>query len=254
MKRTAWIVAWCGTGVVLASAVAAVAGGFGTRYGVWDYRMGFTIVRWAAYIAAGAGVVAVIGLVLAVLQRASQPAVIGLVGAVVSLAVLWPAWSAQRSTSLVPRIHDITTDTENPPAFVAIVPLRKGAPNAAEYDGPKTAAAQKAAYSDIKPLQMSMPPAQAFDRALSAARDMGWEIVAAEPAQGRIEATDRTFWFGFKDDVVIRVAAADGGSRIDVRSKSRVGASDRGMNAKRVRVYMHKLSQAATDVKIAVRP
>jgi uncharacterized protein (DUF1499 family) len=242
MSSKAGLLTGSATVVVVAAAIVAAAAGFGHRYGLWDYRTGFTILRWAVYVAAGAGVVALIGLLSAVVQHASQAALVGVVGVVIALAVLWPAWSMQRTGAQVPRIHDITTDTEHPPAFVAIVPLRKDAPNRAEYDGPKVAAEQKAAYSDIAPVQLPLPPAQAFDRALGVVRNMGWQIVATEPAEGRIEATDQTFWFGFKDDVVIRVAAADNGSRIDVRSKSRVGRNDFGTNAKRVRAYTHKLA------------
>jgi uncharacterized protein (DUF1499 family) len=73
---------------------------------------------------------------------------------------------------------------------------------------------------------------------LAAARAQGWEIVAAVPAEGRIEATDTTRFFGFKDDIVIRVKAEGAGSRVDVRSLSRVGKSDVGKNASRIRAYL----------------
>ena len=88
---------------------------------------------------------------------------------------------------------------------------------------------------------MDATPADAFKRALQAARDMGWEIVAADAAAGRIEATDTTFWFGFKDDVVIRVEADGAGSRVDLRSVSRVGVGDVGANAARIRAYLRTL-------------
>jgi uncharacterized protein (DUF1499 family) len=90
-------------------------------------------------------------------------------------------------------------------------------------------------------LHLDAPPAQAFDRALAAARAMGWEIVASDPAQGRIEATATTFWFGFKDDIVVRIAAESAGSRLDVRSLSRIGKSDVGANARRIRDYLAKV-------------
>ena len=106
----------------------------------------------------------------------------------------------------------------SPPRFVSVVPLRAGAPNPVEYGGPEIAAQQRQGYPDLQPLSLPLPPNQAFDRALATARMMGWEIVASDPPSGRIEATDTTFWFGFKDDVVIRVAPAPNGSRVDVRS------------------------------------
>jgi uncharacterized protein (DUF1499 family) len=139
-------------------------------------------------------------------------------------------------------IHDVSTDRGNPPQFVAVLPLRAAAKaaNSTDYDA-KTAELQKETYPDIGPLHLDMPPAQAYERSLAAARNAGWEIVASDPAQGRIEATATTFWFGFKDDIVVRIAAQGSGSTIDVRSLSRIGHSDVGANAKRVREYLTKV-------------
>jgi uncharacterized protein (DUF1499 family) len=141
----------------------------------------------------------------------------------------------------VPPIHDITTDTEKPPQFVAILPLRASAANPPGYD-PKVGEVQKGAYPQIRPLALAVPPAAAFARALAAAREMGWEIVAAEEKEGRIEAVATTRWFGFKDDVVVRLTPAAGGARVDVRSKSRVGRSDVGANAKRIERFLMLLT------------
>jgi uncharacterized protein (DUF1499 family) len=143
-----------------------------------------------------------------------------------------------------PAIHDITTDTENPPVFAAVLPLRAAskASNPTEY-APGDAELQRRAYPDVAPVTTRLEPSQAFARALDAARAMGWTLVAQDPAAGIIEASDTTFWFGFTDDIVIRVAAgADGGSRIDIRSLSRIGRSDVGVNAKRIRAYTGKLN------------
>ncbi len=149
-----------------------------------------------------------------------------------------------RKAQELPRIHDITTDTEDPPRFTAVLLLRKNAHNSPEYGGPRIAEQQHAAYPDIRPLLVTMPKAQAFDHALAIARSLGWLIVDANPGEGRIEATDTTFWFGFKDDVVVRVTAAPGGSRVDVRSESRVGLSDIGTNAARIRSFLSKREHA----------
>jgi hypothetical protein len=139
-------------------------------------------------------------------------------------------------------IHDITTDIVQPPQFVAILPLRKDAPNPATYGGPEVALKQRSAYPDIQTLIINAPGPQAFEQALAAARAIGWRIVAEEPREGRIEATDTTFWFGFKDDIVVRVTAADERrSLVDVRSVSRVGRSDVGKNAARIRAYLRRI-------------
>ncbi|HYH40799.1 MAG TPA: DUF1499 domain-containing protein [Burkholderiales bacterium] len=166
---------------------------------------------------------------------------LGVLIIIASVVLALPAWQLQEAAAIVPRIHDITTDTENPPLFVALLPVRATTSNGPEYGGAKIAAAQKAAYPDIGPVLLADPPPRAFERALAAAHAMGWEIVAAEPSAGRIEATATTRWFHFKDDVIVRVSTQESGSRIDVRSKSRIGKSDLGANAKRIRAYVRKL-------------
>ena len=142
----------------------------------------------------------------------------------------------------MPPIHDITTDSDNPPAFVAVVPLREAeGPNRVAYEGAKIAQLQRQAYPDIVPLTLAVPPATAFSRALDTAKRMGWTIDGADNAEGRIEASDRSRWFGFTDDIVIRVTPSGSGSRIDVRSASREGRSVFGVNAARVESYLSEL-------------
>lgn len=139
-------------------------------------------------------------------------------------------------------IHDISTDTQNPPEFIAIAPLRADAPNPSEYLDDGTAEVQAEAYPDIQTIVITDSADTVFLKALSAAEAMGWEIVASVPSEGRIEATAATPYVGFKDDVVVRVTAADGGTKVDVRSKSRMGKGDMGVNAARIRAYSAKLT------------
>jgi len=227
---------------LLLSVVATVlllAAGPGTRFDLWDYRTGFQLMRWAAFAGLAAAGLALALLLLPRTRRA------GLAGLLVALAlgagVAFVPWTALRQARALPPIHDISTDTARPPQFVAILPLRAGAPNSAAYGGPDVARAQVGAYPDLRTQRMDATRADAFGRALQAARGMGWEVVAADAAAGRIEATDTTFWFGFKDDVVIRLEADGAGSRVDVRSVSRVGVGDVGANARRIRAYLREL-------------
>ncbi|MFC0676358.1 DUF1499 domain-containing protein [Lysobacter korlensis] len=223
---------------VIAAIVLLVAGP-GTRLDAWHFGIGLQMLRWAAYLGLAGAAVAIVLLLIPSQRRASTGAL--LLAAVLGVAVAAVPWMFMRQVKSVPPIHDITTDTQRPPEFLAVLPLRKDATNPVAYGGAEIAQQQQAAYPDLQPLRLEAPPAAAFDRALQAARSMGWEIVAADPATGRIEATDTTFWFGFKDDVVIRVEADGAGSRIDVRSLSRVGGSDVGANAKRIRAYLDTL-------------
>ena len=218
---------------ILAGAALLLAG-VSNRFHLLDFRSALTLFRWAAY---GGAAAAVLSLLVLLLTR--PLAVLSLIIGLVVVGIPWQWWQkAQR----LPFIHDITTDPENPPAFVAILPLRADAPNSAKYGGPEVAAQQRAGYPHLGPLRLQASPQQAFTRALDAARAMGWEIVASEPTEGRIEATATTFWFGFKDDVVVRVTPTDDGSRIDVRSESRVGRSDVGANAERITAYLARIA------------
>ena len=221
------------------AALLLLAAGPGTRFELWDYRTGFQLMRWAAFAGlAAAGLAS--ALLLLPRTRRSGIALL-LVALALGAGAAFVPWYALQQARALPPIHDITTDTERPPQFAAILPLRAGAPNPAVYGGADVARAQIGAYPDLRPHRMGAAPTDAFKRAQQAARDMGWEVVAADAAAGRIEATDTTFWFGFKDDVVIRVEADGTGSRIDVRSVSRVGVGDVGANAKRVRAYLREL-------------
>jgi len=110
------------------------------------------------------------------------------------------------------------------------------------YAGEATAKQQLAGYPELRPALLSASVPAAFDTALAAARQMGWDIVATDPAAGRFEATATTPWFGFKDDIVVRVTPRESGSRVDVRSLSRVGRGDLGANARRIRDYVAKLA------------
>jgi len=213
-----------------------------TRLGVWHFRSGFKAMTWGAYLGHAALVLAIAALVTTRPRRRALPAV-ALTVALAGVAILVP-WRLRQTARSVPPIHDITTDLADPPAFVAVLPLRAGAPNKAEYGGDSVAAQQRAGYPDLGPLRVAAPPSAAFARAAAAARDMGWEVVAVDSAAGRVEATATTRWFGFKDDVVVRVRPEGAGSRVDVRSVSRVGGSDVGANAARIRAYFARLAAA----------
>ena len=229
---------------VLSALVLALAGP-GHRFGLWDWRTGITILEWAAYGGIGAASVSLLGAVLARPGGGRRGFVFALFGIVIGLAVTAIPWQMRQTARSVPPIHDITTDTENPPRFEAVLPLRAKAQSTSAYGGPAIAAQQLEAYPDVRPASLALSPDRAFARALAVAREMGWTIVEAAEAEGRIEATDETFWFGFTDDIVIRITPAAGtGSRLDIRSASRVGQSDLGKNAQRIRAFLAKLAKS----------
>lgn len=199
----------------------------------------FTILRWAAYLAAAA---VVVNLLLFIFKRPSgSRAALSLLSIIAAAIAFYLPYSQYQTAQSVPPIHDITTDIANPPQFKAIAPLRADAPNPVEYAGPETAEQQRQAYPDLDTVVLQKTVAETFKSALATAESMGWEIVASNQQDGRIEATDTTTWFGFKDDVVIRIQRVDGATHLDIRSKSRVGRSDVGKNAARIRDFLSQL-------------
>jgi uncharacterized protein (DUF1499 family) len=244
MSRAATILTGLGLVIGVLFAAAGLAAGLGARLGLWHFRVGFQILQWATYAALAVIVVSLVGAVLAQLRDLRRARTMGLLGLALGLATAAPPLYQYYIAMHVPSIHDISTDTVNPPTYVAVVARRANSDNSLEPDA-DTARKQAEAYPDIKPVVVQIAPAQALARAESAARGMGWEIVAVDPQAMRIEATATTTMFGFKDDVVIRVAAEGSGSRVDVRSASRVGKSDVGANARRIRAYLKEFGSTS---------
>ncbi len=212
------------------------------------FRIGVPLLGAFGLLAIGAVLGAIAGLVGLLLVttawrhgQSAPPAVLGGIACGL-LACGLPAqriWSARHA----PQIHDISTDLADPPTFQAVLPLRASAANPVTVD-PANSPLQRQAYPDLAPLTLATPAAETFVRALDAARAQGWTIVAADAAAGRIEASDVTRWFGFVDDIVIRVKPAAGGAVVDVRSVSRIGRGDLGTNAARIRAYLQTLARS----------
>ncbi|MBS0472285.1 MAG: DUF1499 domain-containing protein [Proteobacteria bacterium] len=245
---------------VLGSAIALTAS-YGTRLGSWAYATGLEILL-PGFVLGVIGV-ALGGLWLARALKINDSAgwKFGAAGLAGSLLLAGIPLNQARLYFVSPPIHDISTDPEYPPPFIALLPLRAGAQNGPEYDGMKlvqyegrethTAAAQKKAYPDIKPYVALLNPSQdpaihpdkvLFWRAFERAKDAGWDIVYFDEKEGRIEAVNTSFWFGLKQDISIRVKLAGRiGAKLDIRAKSRTGQNDMGATAELVRDYIKSL-------------
>ena len=218
--------------ITLALAVLAVVllalSGPGTRAGLWPFPVGFGMFAGALFVGLAAAGAALVGLALPRLRARSMPLlaaalVLGAASAAVPLDFV-------RRVKALPYINDITTDTEHPPQFSSPKPYES-----------HFGELQRIGYPDLAPLELAAAPKQAFAQAAATARAQGWDITALDEGAGRIEAVVTTRWFGFKDDVVIRIMPAGAGSRIDMRSKSRVGRSDVGTNARRIREFLARI-------------
>jgi uncharacterized protein (DUF1499 family) len=217
------------------------------------------LLQGAVSLAAGLGLALIaVGLALVAFiriwtegRRGLGAAVKGLLIAFLVLA--WPAWHALKALAL-PAINDVTTDTENPPAFARSRAALEKRDGRVPPDPPRDhRLKQREAYAQIAPLTLDLPPEEAFALARRAAVNRGWEIIEATPpggrlGLGRIEAVDRTFLLRLPDDVTVRIRPRADGARIDVRSASRIGSHDLGQNAQRIRRYLEEVSNLALAV------
>jgi uncharacterized protein (DUF1499 family) len=233
------IVVLCVFGVTLAFLVSRAMPSLGARTDP---------VKLLALAGTGAFVAVMLGFVWAAAQPAgaARPGLLSaLMGVAMGICAAYVPITWRVAADTLPRLNDVTTDTARPPQFVALLARRGEANSSGDYPGEAAAAMQRRAYPDIRPLILRDTPAEAFAHVERVAAELGWEIVAREPAQGRLEAIATTLWFGFRDDVVVRLTPVADGTRIDIRSRSRVGISDLGTNAGRIRIFLARLQVGA---------
>ena len=226
--------------VAVASAAAMIFSGTGYRLDLYHFRVGFTILRWAFWFALAGAVLCVAGFAFA-RDRSRGTIVAAIIGTVVGVAAVYVPWTWKQTLDSLPYIHDISTDTANPPEFVVAAKLRKPGDHPVTYDGQEVADLQRKAYPDLTSVAFNAPSEKVFEAAKAAIASMGMQLADADLAQGRIEANRTSLLYGFTDDMVVRIATGADGTKVDVRSKSRVGRSDLGQNAKRIRVFFQRL-------------
>ena len=213
------------------------------KYGVVDLGTAFTGFKLGVF----AGIATLILLLLQILFKRKTVTFGSTIMALLlsTIAITIPLSMLNKGKS-VPPIHDISTDLVNPPEFVAIAPLRADAPNPVEYAGVEVATQQRAAYPELQTLNYPQSKSELVEATKQVIDNSGWQLVNIDANQGIVEATDRTMWFGFKDDVIVRIT--DNGSKrlVDIRSKSRVGGSDLGKNAERIHGFIEELDSILT--------
>lgn len=232
LSRTAllgFLAALAGLGLFAASVI-------GYRSGTWFVAEVMKLAEWSVYVAGIGCLLSLAGLVVSRPGGSRRGLIISLLGLVLSAPLLGMTARFDYAAQAYPPINDITTDREDPPVFWDM-------PNPIDYPGGATAELQQTAYPDLAPLTLATSPEKTFVRALDIVKDRGWEIVADVPDEGRIEAVASSLIFGFKDEIVIRIQEDDEGSLVDMRSRSRVGQIDRGVNAKRIRAFLTDLKQ-----------
>jgi uncharacterized protein (DUF1499 family) len=214
-------------------------GALGTKFGLWPFTAGLSLFALSVL---GSIVILVINLIWNFRKPGSANRKIILITSIIALVPLEVALLAMRNSAGGPIIHDISTDLNSPPEFIA-GKIHRGTNSNPLQRTEDDLRIQQEIYSDIKPIISPLTSDEAFKKAMVVSRQLGWEIYAEVPTEGRIEAVDTTFWFGFKDDIVIRVQSENQGSRIDLRSVSRVGSGDLGANAKRISSFVEAFEE-----------
>ncbi len=214
------------------------------RFGLIDLGTAFMGFQYSVYV----GIAALVLLTLLfIVQIRSKRKIVTFTSAAIviifsAIAIIIPVGMLNKGEA-VPPIHDISTDLVNPPKFDSIASLRADSPNPITYAGAASAEQQRQAYPELKTLVYSQPKAELVAAVEQATKNLGWALVDTDVSKGKIEATDTTTWFGFKDDIVVRVNDTVDQREVDIRSKSRIGASDLGKNAERIHDFIKELDK-----------
>jgi uncharacterized protein (DUF1499 family) len=245
---------WLALALSVGGAAAALVAAVGSGQGWWHFGAGLGALRYAFYAAAAGGVLAIIA--LAAGRKKGARLGHGLVAILIGFGFVAYLGSHIRTARSVPAIHDVTTNLQDVPQFTRLKVREDNLANIPDNDDPKLKAMDpetrwktlhRQGYPDLWPVRVPWSVEETIRRAESVAKDHGWEIARADREDGILEATDTTLFFRFKDDIVVRArpyAEVKGGTQVDVRSISRVGGSDVGKNAARIRAFLKDLQQS----------
>ncbi|CAA9504427.1 MAG: hypothetical protein AVDCRST_MAG44-1006 [uncultured Sphingomonas sp.] len=248
--RLSWLALALSLGGLTTALVAAV----GTGAGAWAYGAGLGALRYALYAAVAGGLLAVVAFLMS-RRSGARTGRLNLLALVVSLLFTAYLGNQIATARSVPAIHDASTNLDDLPQFSALAVRPDNLANipdegrrdlAAMDPDSRWKALHREAYGDLRPLRLAASPAQVVRSVEQLVRDRGWAVVKVDSRAGVVEATATTLFFRFKDDVVVRVRpdpARPGGSVVDMRSISRVGGSDVGVNAKRIRSFLADLAK-----------
>ena len=234
-----------------------LASALGVGMGLWEWSRGLTGVLWSFILAIGAILFGILFGWRAKKSGILRPRLLRWIG--MFAAIIYAGWIGTFVLAglTVPAIHDVSTDLADPPAFRKLA-LRTDNLDAVPGEGEaemkgmnpqqRWVVVHQKAYGDIRSVRINEPVPTVIAKAERLAKARGWDVVVALPEEGRFEATETSAFFRFKDDIVLRVKPTNtgDGSIVDMRSVSRVGVSDLGVNAKRVKSFLADLSGTVT--------
>jgi len=224
----------------------------GTRFGMFDWTFGLLTMteQWGERILLAGAALALVGLLLAFLVAPPRGRGLALISLLIPAVGIGYGLYLRQQAAELPAIHDVSTDLIDPPSFSDAVAQARAdviGSNSLDLlgkrseDGRAFIELQREGYPDIDSVPTGLTQAQAFQVTLALAREQKWTLGEVDAPRGAIEATARSFWFGFTDDIAIRIRSDGSGARVDMRSVSRVGRVDTGANAARIRPFMREL-------------
>lgn len=245
---------WVRAALVISALVPAyfLVAALGTKFGLFDWTVGFGLLTfmWGRNVMLGAAAIALIAVLLALIVTPRRGIAAALIALAIPVAGIGYGMYVRAQAQDIPPIHDISTDVDDPPGFSpAVIDARAAVPSGNSLDlaskrtgdGRAFTDVQRQAYGDITHISTGLAPGEVWDAALALAREQGWRIGHTDRDAGVIEASVTSFWYGFTDDIAIRIRPEGTGARVDMRSVSRVGRSDLGANAARMRPYLAEL-------------
>ena len=246
-ERLTWIALLLSLGAV----VLALFGALGSGWGLWPFQTGFMMLEWAFYAAVAAAVLAVAAWALGRRGEGSLT-VVNLIALVVAVLFIGYMLNLVRISRAMPPIHDVTTNLDSVPRFFRLSLREDNFAHVPAQDDPRLMrmapvdrwrALHAQSYGDLRTVRVPWTVPETIEKAEALARDRGWEVASADP-RGVLEATATSTFFSFKDDIVLRALPNPaGGTSVDMRSVSRVGVSDLGVNARRIREFLADLQE-----------
>jgi uncharacterized protein (DUF1499 family) len=235
--------------------VAAVAMALGTGAGMIDWQTSLGSLRNLTYAAMAGGGLSLLAILALLFRKHWRRLLWPVVAIVAALGFVGYASYSFGKAATVPPIHDITTDLSNPPDFETLTLRADNRETVPDGDRAELAELDNAArwrrwheegYADIQPILVPVSVPDAVAAAEQLVADRGWELAVADPATGRLEATETVSIYRFKDDVVLRITPNPNGEGcvVNMRSVSRVGISDLGVNGDRIRAFLADLTTA----------
>jgi uncharacterized protein (DUF1499 family) len=235
------------------AALWGLIGPLGSGWGFWGWQKGLGGLQYSFFLAIATLLLGLLIGWLAKRRGSNAPKMLRWLG--MTIAFLYAGWMLSwiYTARSVPAIHDVSTDLADAPQFRMLELRKDNLDNVPGADEPamkgfnpqqRWESLHREAYADVRTVRINQTVAEVIGKAERLAKTRGWEIAIADPVEGRLEATATTALFRFKDDVVLRVRPTEDGkgSVVDMRSVSRDGVSDLGVNAKRVRAFLADLS------------